>query len=376
MSDVVCVLGMHRSGTSAVSRVLNLLGFHLGPDEELVPGQASNPRGFWEHRGLVAVNEEILDRLGGRWHEPPEFPDGWETSPRLGDVEERARALIARDFGTAPAWSWKDPRACLTLPFWQRLLPGMRYVVSLRSPVDVARSLYVRDGFPFEKGVSLWFAHVEAALRHSSAHARILLFFEDLMADPRAEGERLARFLGREHRWANDEIRRRIEESLEGELHHHRSAALDVVSEAELAFPVKALYLVLRLAVAAPPDLQAVLDRFADDARRAQREPALLLARIAALQRALETREAEVPRLAAAAARDRTFLEAVTGELERLRAVAADQQAQLARMASTTGWQALDRYRRLTRGSAVASALHAAILRPLTRFIVGHRPRH
>ena len=91
-------------------------------------------------------------RLGGTWSEPPVLGAGWETDTALGDLRQRARAVIHQDFGAAPLWSWKNPRTCLTLPFWQRLLPSMRYVICLRNPIDVARSLRRRNGFSLDKG--------------------------------------------------------------------------------------------------------------------------------------------------------------------------------------------------------------------------------
>src|SRR5688572_17839806 len=114
---VICTLGMHRSGTSLVSRTLNLLGVHLGPSDRLLPADEDNPKGYWEHRAIVDLNDEILDRFGGRWDEPPSFPPAWPRDPRMEDLREQARHLLTDNFAVAPLWGWKDPRTCLTLPF-------------------------------------------------------------------------------------------------------------------------------------------------------------------------------------------------------------------------------------------------------------------
>src|SRR5437899_1224414 len=115
--QVICVLGMHRSGTSVLARVINLLGVHLGPAERLMKASPWNPRGFWEHEGIVNINDEVLSRIGGTWDCPPVFTAGWHESRDLDDLRDRAWRLIAEDFAGAPLWGWKDPRACLTLPF-------------------------------------------------------------------------------------------------------------------------------------------------------------------------------------------------------------------------------------------------------------------
>ena len=165
---IVCVLGMHRSGTSLLTRLLNLLGVDLGPEEHLMAPNEYNSKGYWEHQPLTDLNDELLLRLGGSWHEPPIFFPGWESAPTLSDLRQRARALIREDFAAAELWGWKDPRMCLTLPFWQRLLPAMEYVICFRNPVDVARPLHHRDGCSFEKGVHLWLMHVKSALDHTA----------------------------------------------------------------------------------------------------------------------------------------------------------------------------------------------------------------
>src|SRR2546425_6536349 len=124
--QVVCVLGMHRSGTSLLTRIINLLGVYLDPEESLMKASKWNPKGFWEHQGIIDINDEILVRFGGSWGCPPVFPDHWHKAPQLDDLRDRARRLMAKDFGDAAVWDWKDPRTYLTLPFWQMLIPSMR----------------------------------------------------------------------------------------------------------------------------------------------------------------------------------------------------------------------------------------------------------
>src|SRR5262249_49785868 len=160
---VVCILGMHRSGTSVITRILNLLGVDLGPEARLQGPRPDNPRGFWEHEPFVRIDDDILSRFGGSWSAPPAFPPGWERGPDVLDLRARARIAAAESCAVAALWGWKDPRACLTLPFWQAVLPPMHYVICFRSVVEVARSLERREGFTLERGARLWVAHVAAA---------------------------------------------------------------------------------------------------------------------------------------------------------------------------------------------------------------------
>jgi len=285
-AQVVCVLGMHRSGTSLVTRLVNFLGVYLGPPEHMMKPLPENPGGFWEQQQLKDVNDGILARLGGNWDEPPIRGAGWEMSPDLADLRLRARAVIEQDFGAAAVWGWKDPRTCLTLPFWQRLVRQMRYVICLRNPIGVAHSLERRNGFPFEKGVDLWLTHVKSALAHTAGQQRCVIVYEDAMKNWRHELRRLATFLELPELSESAEIQAAGEEFVKDEFQHHRTSIVGAVDEARLAFPAKALYLVLRM-YASPRHgecreqrevdsmLHAALDRFSEysvDARAERRD--------------------------------------------------------------------------------------------------------
>ena len=65
---------MHRSGTSVLTRCMNLGGLYLGKPEDLIydPDNPSNPKGHWEHKEFVEINETILEYLDGSWDNPPE----------------------------------------------------------------------------------------------------------------------------------------------------------------------------------------------------------------------------------------------------------------------------------------------------------------
>src|SRR5262245_51351041 len=130
---IVCVLGMHRSGTSLLARLLNLLGVELGENHLLNNEPVSaNPKGHWEHRELSAINDALLDHYGGTWDKPPQFPSGWQNDPALYDLRLRAHTLVNDQFRDYTLWGWKDPRTCLTLPFWQELLSELHYLICLR----------------------------------------------------------------------------------------------------------------------------------------------------------------------------------------------------------------------------------------------------
>jgi len=181
----VVVLGMHRSGTSAVTRILNLLGADVGPEVDLL-AEYDNPAGHWESRTLVACNDRILASFGRSWDFPPWPAPGWERSARasrlLPDMEEAFAAV----YGDAP-WAWKDPRTCLTFPLWRRVLGAeARVLLVVRDPGAVVASVRRRDGIPALYTVGLWHHYVRAAVTAAAGLPVVCLQFEDLVADPGA----------------------------------------------------------------------------------------------------------------------------------------------------------------------------------------------
>lgn len=244
--QVICVLGMHRSGSSLIARILNLLGVYLGPEEHLVKPREDNPKGFWEHQQIVDLNDEILMRLGGNLYDPPEFRAGWEYSAQFEDLRHRAQAILQRDFEQAKVWGWKDPRTCLTLPFWRQLVPLMRYVICLRNPLDVALSLQRRNGFSLEEGSWLWLKYVTASIQHTAGQPRHWVWYEDAMQNPEKIISQLAQFLRKSKELDRNHIAS-ILKCVDSNLCHHRTSVIDVINSAHIPFPAKALYATLRV---------------------------------------------------------------------------------------------------------------------------------
>ena len=263
MSQVICVTGMHRAGTSVTSKLLNVLGVYLGPEDELLgPRGDNNPKGFFENSRFVRFNAELLQSAGGIWRLPPSLPPGWESDPALAHVAERARAMIETTFGGVPVWGWKDPRSALTLPFWQALLPGMRYVVCVRNPMDVASSLERRNQLPRSEGYEVWLRYLAEAIVHTAGRPRMFMFFEDYFEDWRAQVERLAEFIGHPERAGHPQVTGLAAEWLDPGLWHHRSKPLDALADAGVPIDVKSLYLaVLRSAPGGKDELLDALAR-------------------------------------------------------------------------------------------------------------------
>ena len=227
----VFVLGMHRSGTSAVTRVVNLLGVPVGQPQ--MPPQPDNPAGFWEVATLADLNDEILGALGGSWDAPPVPRQGWEDDPGVASLRGRAEEAF-RAAHQGPTWVWKDPRATLLLPFW-RGVTGTRdvAVVVLRNPLDVAHSLNRRNGFPVTYGLALWERYMRALHRDARGMPCLVVRYDDVIDDPAPEVGRIAQFLdsreesGEPGELSHDAIAASIARSLRHRRHSHDDLGID-----------------------------------------------------------------------------------------------------------------------------------------------------
>ena len=192
----VLVLGMHRSGTSAITGLLRLLGLWAGEEEDFPPADEHNPAGYWEHRGIWSVDEAILHALGVSWSDVADFDlsaQGTELAARFG---ERAREVV-RELDRHGPWVIKDPRLCLLFPFWRPILADPFCVLIYREPLPVARSLAARDGIPLPCGIALWEKYTRDALASTRGLPRVLISHQELMDHPAATLHRLQRQLAR-----------------------------------------------------------------------------------------------------------------------------------------------------------------------------------
>jgi GT2 family glycosyltransferase/glycosyltransferase involved in cell wall biosynthesis len=190
----ICIAGAHRSGTSMVTRLLHRCGLALGSESDLMPPQADNPEGFWEHLGFVALNEELLNELGGAWDLPPKADENF-THARLNPLRMKARLLIEA-FDSARVWGWKDPRNSLTLPFWQDLLPGLKTLIVVRNPLEVAYSMRERNGTSYSLGLRLWEIYNRRLIETANDQQRLVTHYDLFFGDAETELRRIAEFIG------------------------------------------------------------------------------------------------------------------------------------------------------------------------------------
>jgi len=224
--DVVVVLGMHRSGTSALTKGLELFGINLGSNV-LGPGP-DNTKGYFEDAELVQINDRILAKGCSHWSSIQFLKKEFLTGSALDAERLIARRWLQAKVANGKPVGLKDPRLCRTLPFWEPLFAEARlrvgYVLAIRAPMEIAASLQKRNGFGLSYGVDLWAAYMSDALRNLEGRAWTAAGFSQLLEDPRRELARLAGFLGADWDPASPAVTAYEKEFLDPSLRHHRSA--------------------------------------------------------------------------------------------------------------------------------------------------------
>lgn len=181
------VLGCHRSGTSACTRLLNMMGASVGAPESMKAANKENPKGFWENDEVVDINKLLLQQAGARWDRLSTFTEEVaaqafaQAAPTLGKDLNR---LILR-FDVQRPWVTKDPRLCLTLPFWLPYLEQPVAILMNRHPVEVAHSMNRRNPLiTLETGVALWEKYTLQMLRDTRDVPRVFIAHEAVMRNP------------------------------------------------------------------------------------------------------------------------------------------------------------------------------------------------
>ena len=222
-SKVICVLGMHRSGTSALMGVLHYLGLYLGSNL-LNPAQ-ENPKGFFENRDITLLNDKILNTLHSSWDDVLLLPDGWWENRIIEDYIREATELIKMEFSSSTMFGIKDPRLCILLPLWQKifnkLLIDPYFIIIIRNPLEVAESLYKRNNFSMEKSAILWMRYMLDGEFYTRGLNRTFVSFDELLKNPEEVIKSISNNLNINFPKHYKDVSFEIKQFLEPKLKHH-----------------------------------------------------------------------------------------------------------------------------------------------------------
>ena len=264
---------MHRSGTSALTRVLGLRGATL-PAEPLAAA-SDNESGFWEPSEIVNIHDEILKSAGSSWDDIATFPSSWFASDDAYTFKGRLRAALNRQFGATPLFVLKDPRLCKLVPLWLSLLAELEitplFIVAIRNPLEVAASLKKRNSFEDSKSLLLWLQHFLAAELDTRGHRRTFIIYDNLLEDWRSVVTRIGQDL--EVIWPRESfaIDAEIERFIAVDLQHHKHADKDIFTRPHVAEWLRTAYAWAVQAAEHLPTRSEDLDKIRNDLNVAER---------------------------------------------------------------------------------------------------------
>ncbi|MGH6935590.1 MAG: sulfotransferase family protein, partial [Methylocella sp.] len=229
MRNVILVLGMHRSGTSAAAGLFVKLGG--AQPKTLMSSGPGNERGYFESQALMTFHDELLASAGSSWTDWRQFNPAWYQSPTGAAFRKRAKQLFKDEFDGEPLAVLKDPRVCRFVPFWLEVLAGIkaraRVVIPVRAPLEVAFSMRKRDGFSLATGALLWLRHITDAEIASRGLPRSIFTWDQLLRDWRSVAEKASAELGLPWPRLSDATAHEIEAFLGDDLVHHGVSAAE-----------------------------------------------------------------------------------------------------------------------------------------------------
>ena len=256
----ILVMGMHRSGTSAMTRVLNLHGVALG--DNLLHPAPDNPRGFWEHRAVVELHERLLTGLDRNWKDPRPLPEGWQLSEAAARASVDIEAIIDSFAGEA-VFAVKDPRLCELVELWLPILHkrGIKagVVLVVRHPLEVAESIQVRDGWSRDLSWLMWSRSTIDAWKTTSQVPRCVVSYGRVLEDWRSVMARVAAQLELEWPVNSNKAASGVQDFLDvGERHHSNAEG----SESDVPQHLLDIYESLRRVELG--ESWSIVDRFAE----------------------------------------------------------------------------------------------------------------
>ncbi|MCE2788480.1 MAG: sulfotransferase [Saprospiraceae bacterium] len=199
--SIIFITGMHRSGTSVLSQAMNTFQYAHGDNP--MPANQHNADGYWEDKDFVAFNDRLLAHLGGRWDSISNSLDGTSLPDYLTSFTEEAERLLLEKLAVHPRLVLKDPRLCLVLDFWQRIVDRLHiphhHLYLIRPPEAVIQSLCTRNEFPRGKAELLYLQYNLLAIHQLQNKKCMYLHFPDLIENPIRYLEQIGTFLGEEN---------------------------------------------------------------------------------------------------------------------------------------------------------------------------------
>ena len=241
---ILIVAGMHRSGTSALTRAINLAGVPLPGN--LMPATPENSDGYWEPIDLALLHNAILESLGSQWDDFREVPLAWFNGAEAARFGIELGNWIAEEIAGKDSLLIKDPRLCRLIPLWQKVCAALDIeiytVIAVRNPIEVARSLQTRNQFLPMKSAILWLRHFIDAERFTRGRPRSFVDFDGLMSNALSTIHRISAELGWVFPVSDSELGPLLDAALKPSLRHHVATPDDLAKTGAPTSPPMVVY--------------------------------------------------------------------------------------------------------------------------------------
>lgn len=270
----ILILGMHRSGTSAFTRVCNLLGIPLG--RKLLAASVVNEKGFWENEHVIKVHEDILKTFDYTWDDIRILPDRWWEKNEIKQFRKEVSNIIDNEFSGDEIFGIKDPRLCIMLPLWLSVLEEKNieplFIFAYRDASSVASSLNKRDDFTLDKSLLLWSVYNLEAEKFTRGKLRVFISFNELMSNWPGAVKKITDELSFEWPVKISEKEKEINDFLEPDLIHYKKSEIES-GDKEINIWASEISKVIEVLVAdnkksEDKNLQSKLDKIYSDIRK------------------------------------------------------------------------------------------------------------
>ncbi len=182
----ILIIGMHRSGTSALSGALSKLDVSLG--KEIMSAAPENVKGFFENVKVKRLNDELLKSLNTNWHTPFANFDQSESNLENSEFIPRIIDVINEEFGEHKNILIKDPRISILFPYWKIALEQLGFKIevlfAIRSFDAIAQSLKKRNSFSYGKSVLVSMHYLLSGEKATRGTDRMFVSYDQLIKAP------------------------------------------------------------------------------------------------------------------------------------------------------------------------------------------------
>lgn len=227
----ILILGMHRSGTSVLTRLQNIRG--AGLPRNIIQSNDFNQSGYWEPARILEYNDRVLAQLNSSWGDWMKLDWSMISAAKQSKAKEEISRIIESEYGDEELIVIKDPRISRFSEIYIDILEGMGFevlpVLTFRNPLEVIASLKNRDGFASSHSALLWLRHTLDSEVITREMPRVIVSYELLRSDWETADKLITQKLSPNYTFSAQEVSDLVESFINKKLINQKSSIEDLV---------------------------------------------------------------------------------------------------------------------------------------------------